>query len=124
MNQLNGNGGGACDGEAQAGKVELVALGVCEDRLIEGGGTGKNADPVLANAAKDFRNVKHQLGEGGGAADQAGKPACLVSKRMEEGVHDEVAIAFCQTNDLGPGFEGSQVLAVAGHDPLGLSGGS
>jgi len=50
--------------------------------------------------------------------DQAGEPARLVAKGVEERVDDEVPVAACKPDELAPRGKGANVLLVRRpHDP-------
>ena len=101
----------------------VATLGVSEDRLVERRWARQHADAIAGDAGEHFRNVEDELGQSGRAANQAREPAGLVAEGVKEGVHDQVAVAFAEPHDIGPGFEGAEVLAVGGHHALGLAGG-
>ena len=95
-----------------------------EDRLVEGGGPGEDADALLGDPPADRLDVEDRLGDDRGPGHEGGQQPGLVAEGVEEGVHHQVAVALTQAHDRGPGPEGSQRLAVGGHHPLGAARGA
>ncbi len=116
--------GRAGDDQAQGGEVVVVALGVVEERLVEGGRPGEYGDPLGGDVREDGVHVEHGLRDHRGPAHQAGDDPRLVAEGVEEGVHDQVAVALAQSGELAPHVVAAQGLGVGDDRALGAAGGA
>ena len=124
LDELDGNHRGAGHHEAEGRQVEGVTLRVVEDRLEDGGRARQDTDPLVGHPLQHDVDVEHRLRNHRGTGHQASQDARLVAEGVEERVHDEVAVAGTQSDHLRPRGERPERLAVGGHGPLRVPGGT
>jgi hypothetical protein len=121
---LDRDGGRAGDRQPQRGEVVAVEVGVVEDGLVDGGRAGQHGDPLLRHPGHHAGHVEDQVGDDGGALDQAGQDPGLEPEGVEERVDDQVAVALPQAHHVGPVGEGPDAGAVPEHRALRGTGGA
>ena len=78
--------GGAGHGDAQAGQVVRVPVGVVEDRLVDRRRPGQHGDLLVGDATQDGVHVEDGLGEHGRPRGDAGQDPGLQPEHVEVGV--------------------------------------
>ena len=124
QDELDGDGGGAGDGQAQRRDVVVGEPRVVEDGLVEAGWPRKHGDALFGDPREHGGGVEHGVGDDRRPRDQRGDDAGLVAEGMEEGVDDEIAVTRSQADHVGPVGVRPQGLGMGAHGALGVPGGA
>ena len=120
--ELDGDVGGAGDGDAQRGEVVPAAIGVVEDGLVQRRRPGQDGDTFRGDAGQHAVDVEDRLGQHGGAAGHAGQDARLEAEHVEVRVHLQVDVAGAETGHGHPVGGHRQRAPVRHDDALGDAG--
>ena len=115
--ELDGDDGRAGDRQAQRREVVLGQVGV-EDGLVDRRWPREHRDPFLLHRRHHRRRVEHEVGEQRGAGEQRRDQARLQPHGVEQRVHEEVAVAVAESDDVGPRRVRAHAGAVAQHRAL------
>jgi|GEM_PF-5763034 len=122
LDQRDRHVGRAGDGEAQAGQVAGVALGVVHDRRVDRRRAGEHGDPHRLHQSHRLPGVEDRLRHQRRPADQAGQQARLEAEGVEERVHHQIPVVRRQQAAVRPGPGDGQRPFVRGHRALAPPG--
>ena len=79
----------------------------------------QEANFFFSNARQYGLGFEHLLWVDRRTLNEGCYPACFVTKRVKEGIHNKVTVALLQANDAAPSTEGFDGGAVRSHDTFG-----
>ncbi|SKU05069.1 Uncharacterised protein [Mycobacteroides abscessus subsp. abscessus] len=113
-----------CHGVPQRGQVVVLACGMVEEHLEDGGCAGKHGDLVLLNCGHCLFGIECQLWHERGTGLQTRENAGLVAEVVKERVDAQITIVFGELAVGGPGQRSRQRLAVHAQHALAATGGA